>query len=228
VKLIDFCCKAGGTSMGYHQAGFEVVGVDVEDQPNYPFEFRRLDVREITASEIAEIAREFDAVAISPPCQTHSTLKTCAVPGRYDDLIPFARKLVSDIGLPYIIENVPGAPLVNPVRLCGSSFGLRIRRHRIFESSVALVGKPCEHGWQERSKIYINRPHGDGSEKRVGFIPKGNGPFWLPRMKRYVPSVQLQRVAMGIDWMTGDELEEAIPPAYTRYLGEQLIKRMER
>lgn len=235
-KLLDFCCKAGGASMGYHMAGYEVTGVDIEPQPNYPFDFHQDDFTKITRAQARKIGARYDAIAISPPCQGYSVTKTLTTT-EYPKLLPEARQLCEWTGLPYVIENVIGAPLVEPVQLCGSSFGLRVRRHRIFESNAPLCGVECEHGWQNRHKPYVSSQNGRRGNPSTGIITsagrthftgtisvygKGDGSFLGSRKEH--SQTEIWRVAMGIDWMNLPELAEAIPPAYTLHLGRQIIK----
>jgi len=197
--------------MGYYRAGFEVVGVDIKKQKRYPFEFIQADALEILADK--DFLNQFDAIAASPPCQTHSiTQHLRNAQGKSTDkvdLIPQTRQALQDLGKPYIIENVPGAPLINPVILCGSSFGLKVRRHRHFESNFNLVGSICDHKAQGRPVgVY-------GSMKDE--IPKGG---------KTADTIEQAREAMGIDWMLWGELVEAIPPIYTQFLGKQLLEVM--
>lgn len=206
--------------MGYHMAGFDVTGVDIENQPRYPFRFWRQDVMTITDKQINNIRKNFDAVGASPPCQEYSVTKKRFGGKSYPKLIEPTRELLESIELPYIIENVPGAPLISPVQLCGSAFGLRVRRHRIFESNTELYGIKCDHDWQLRHRPYRKIQFGAASETTTGTISvfgRGDGSF-IGDLRQ----VDIWRVAMGIDWMITDELSEAIPPVYTFYLGQQL------
>jgi DNA (cytosine-5)-methyltransferase 1 len=217
-RLLDLFCGAGGCSVGYHRAGFDVVGVDIDPQPNYPFEFHQGDALELGA----EMWRDFDAIHASPPCQSYLNLgKVNRALGReyeHPDLIDPVRAELVDRGLPYVIENVEDAKdrLRDPLRLCGSSFGLPVRRHRLFESNVPLVGPPCNHHWQKVPRYWTGwRPKG---EHRLAAVVQvyGNGggrDEWPD--------------AMGIDWMTPKELAEAIPPAYTEFVGRQLVRFVE-
>jgi DNA (cytosine-5)-methyltransferase 1 len=209
MRMLDLFCKAGGASVGYNRAGFEVVGIDIAKQKRYPFEFIQRDA--IEALNDKEFIAGFDAIVASPPCQTHSiTQHLRNAQGKTTDkidLIPETRAGVIASGLPYIIENVPGAPLIDPVQLCGSSFGLKVRRHRRFESNIALIGSICDHKTQ-------GRPVGIYGSMRDD-IPKGG---------KTADSMDEARAAMGIDWMIWKELVEAIPPAYTEFLGHQLMR----
>jgi DNA (cytosine-5)-methyltransferase 1 len=142
LRLLDLCCKAGGASEGYRRAGFTVTGSDREPQPRYPFPFIQADLRDLDPQWIAH---NFDAVAGSPPCWDHSVLKHRT--GRdYEDFIPETRALFKATGLPYVIENVVGAPLIDPLMLCGTQFPgqLRVKRHRLFESNIPLTA-PMPH-----------------------------------------------------------------------------------
>lgn len=207
-RLLDAFCCAGGAAMGYHRAGFDVVGVDIAPQPNYPFEFHQGDAVEF----VAEHGHEFDAIHASPPCQSFTAYrrKGHGVGEGYLNLIPPARTALRTTGRPYVIENVEQArpELIGPVRLCGSSFGLDLRRHRLFETSWPVVPPPCDHGWQTpRFPCATNRTN-LRSTVEVGV-------YRIP--------LAVQRAAMGIDWTTLPELSQAIPPAYTEYVGASLL-----
>jgi DNA (cytosine-5)-methyltransferase 1 len=204
--------------MGFFRAGFEVVGYDIEPQPNYPFEFHRADILSL---DPAWITREFHAVVGSPPCQAHTTLR--ATSGReYVNLIPGTRFLMFETGLPYVIENVPGAPLIDPVTLCGSSFGMPLRRHRLFEANWPLRGLPCDHAWQSRHQPY-RRFATRREPQPTGVVSVHGG-----NQMAGDPGNRLAAIAMGIDWMTYDELTQAIPPAYTYFIGKQLLEHVRR
>ncbi len=189
--------------MGYSNAGFGVVGVDRARQPRYPFEFHQADA-------LTYPLDGFDAIHASPPCQSFTAYrrKGYGVGDSYPNLIPATRKLLKAIGRPYVIENVPGAPLEDPVTLCGSSFGLDVRRHRLFESSVVLDQLVCDHASQApRFAHATNRKN----LRRTVEI----GVYRIP--------LAVQRKAMRIDWMTLGELSQAIPPSYTEFIGQQLL-----
>ena len=210
-RLLDLFCGAGGAAVGYHRAGFEVVGVDIEPQPHYPFEFHQLDALAWLAYE----PLEFDVIHASPPCQSFTVLRNCrpnAKP-RWPNLIPQTRKLLQEAGLPWVIENVPKAPLLDPIQLCGTAFGLRVRRHRWFESSFSLEAPPCNHA-RFTKRLFpgsTNRPNG----RTVCNI----GEYRVP--------LATQKSCMEIDWeITLHELSEAIPPAYTEYIGQQLLEQL--
>jgi DNA (cytosine-5)-methyltransferase 1 len=217
--LLDLFCGAGGAAMGYHHAGWDVVGVDLNPQPNFPFLFYQGDA--IKFLETKARFWNFDAIHASPPCQHYLSLKAVNQKlGRKQehlDLIPPTRQALRDSGLPYIIENVMGSPLMDPVRLCGTSFGLPIQRHRLFESNQQLAGTACRHqDFTERKYWTSFRPNGEHLKSRfVQVYGIGSGG------KHHWPD------AMGIDWMTYYEMTQAIPPAYTEYLGAQLLQALE-
>jgi DNA (cytosine-5)-methyltransferase 1 len=199
--------------MGYHRAGFDVVGVDKDPQPNYPFRFIRGDALHpwTWMSEIGQVS----AVHASPPCQLFTVYRNNhrQMYKPVQNLIPHARSLLQSMNVPYVIENVPRAPLIEPIQLCGTSFPpLEVRRHRLFESNVPLTGKPCDHGRLTERKYpgSSNRPNG----RTVCNI----GEYRVP--------LAVQKQAIGIDWMTLEELSEAIPPAYTEFIGNQLMEHL--
>jgi DNA (cytosine-5)-methyltransferase 1 len=215
-RLLDLFCGAGGCSVGYARAGFNVVGFDLHPQPNFPFEFHQGDALVLGATLLEW--QHFDAVSASPPCQAHSDLQKQSK-RHYEDLIAPTRELLERSGLPYVIENVEGAPLVDPVVLCGTMFpGLRVIRHRLFETNWPLTAPP--HGahplvfTHDKRKAHYGRLDQDTSFVQV--TGGGNA------------TVANKAAAMGIDWMTGRELNEAIPPAYTEHVGRQLMQHLER
>lgn len=212
MKLLDLFCRAGGTSMGYFRAGFEVTGVDIEPQKRYPFRFIQADALEY----LKKHWMEYDVIAASPPCQDYSLTKSIhnKNPNRkvYPRLIEPLRELLLTSSKPYIIENVPQAPLINPIVLCGTMFPeLRVYRHRHFESNLPLLPHPnkCNH---------------------VYSMPPLMGMYHTLDKHEFITCVghnfqaKSGRIAMGIEWMTRDELAEAIPPAYTEFIGRQIIK----
>ena len=208
MKLLDLYCKAGGASKGYQLAGFEVVGVDIKKQKRYPFKFIQADCLELMKD--IEFLKSFDVIAASPPCQTHSiTQHLRNAQGKSTDkidLIPQTREALIASGRPYVIENVPGSPLINPIQMCGSSFGLKVRRHRLFESNLQLKGSICNHKEQG---------------KPVGIY--GSMRDEIPNGGHTAKSIEQAREAMGIDWMIWGELVEAIPPIYTKEIGTQIL-----
>ena len=222
MRMLDTFCKAGGAGMGYHRAGFEVVGVDIEPQKRYPFEFHQGDAIDF----ILEHGHEFDAIHASPPCQAYCAMKTMPNAGDHPRLVDHTRSALVATGKEWVIENVVGAPLVNPVMLCGSHFNLRatdgyqLQRHRLFELSFfLLVDMPCRHT-SKTVGVYGGKARDIAKEKRH---------YALPKETRGEPvGVVLPqgtgREAMGIEWMNAKELSQAIPPAYTEYIGKQLMK----
>ena len=208
MRLLDLFCGQGGASVGYHRAGFEVVGVDRVPQHNYPFAFHQREAMYYLYVH----GQEFDAIHASPPCQAFTAYRRRGdgVGENYRDRIAGVRNALREIGKPYVIENVEGAPLENAVRLCGSSFGLDVRRHRYFESNVAIPPKPCDHSWQTpRFPGATNRAP---SSRRTVEVGVGRIPL------------DVQQRAMGIDWMNLRGLSQAIPPAYTEYIGAALME----
>lgn len=206
-RLLDLFCGAGGAAEGYRRAGFDVVGYDIEPQPHYPFEFRQVDAL-VGLRALLRWDHPYAAVHASPPCQGSSSLRAMWPDREYPELIPPTRGLLRELGLPYVIENVPGAALREPVTLCGSMFGLRVargwlRRHRLFESSFALDAPPCAHPPGERAVgVYGHGGHAGKHRMLAG---------------------DEARAAMGINWMNRDELAQAIPPAYTEHIGAALL-----
>ncbi len=210
-KLLDLFCCAGGAGAGYSMAGFEIVGVDVKAQPNYPFPFIQTDALALDPKFIST----FDAIHASPPCQSYSDLaKRNRNADAWPRLVEPVRKLLVDTGLPYVIENVEGAPLLDPVVLCGTMFkGLRVLRHRLFEANFPILtpahgAHPKVHTFDKR-KAHFGKTH-----DMTDFVQVTGGGNC---------TIAAARDAMGIAWMTKNELNEAIPPAYTRLIGKQLL-----
>jgi len=208
--------------MGYYLAGFRVIGIDIKDQPRYPFEFIKMDALEFLDRYIAGEFERAQAFHASPPCQHASTIakqQRQRRPGKYShpNLIPPTRGRLVRTGKPYVIENVIGAELVTPVEVCGSWFGLNVRRHRLFESNLALMGTPCCHYWQKPRFRSLDKRH-SGLAGVVGVHGHIN----------YRGEKIIREHAMGIDWMESDELTQAIPPAYTEFIGKQLMQFLER
>jgi DNA (cytosine-5)-methyltransferase 1 len=216
-RLLDLFCCQGGAAMGYHRAGFDVVGIDIEPQPRYPFEFVQADALEY----LAEHGREFDAIHASPPCQDHSSLAAVTMDHGTGWMLAATIGCLDSLGRPYVVENVEGADLDGHFRLvlCGSMFGLgvtcddgawrQLRRHRQFVTNTYMMQPPCSH---DRSRVISIAGHTDQRQYR----PDG-------RTRTYAGSVAERQVAMGIDWMTRDGVAQAIPPAYTEFIGEQLL-----
>jgi len=219
-RLLDLFCGAGGAGMGYYRAGFEVVGVDIKPQPHYPFEFHQADA-------LTYPLDGFDAYHASPPCQFGSV--ACArwrnMGYEYENLIPQTRQRLLAMNKPYVIENVTGSKrfLHHPILLCGLSFGLKVVRHRWFECVPFIMSpghsyRQC-HGAVTR-KIAINDPTGHGMPGhtyRALMVAGHGGNSQLFRWQDW-------KKAMGIEWMSKQELTQAIPPAYTEYIGKYLMK----
>ncbi len=207
-RLLDLFCGAGGAAMGYHQAGFDVVGVDIKPQPNYPFRFWQGDALDTDNWPDWPI----DAIHASPPCQAYSDMHGSDGPR----LIEPTRELLETTGLPYVIENVEGAPLHDPIKLCGSMFDLDVERHRLFETNWAIGNHhwPCRHRiWAPRFDVYDHGKH--YKARTVPVYGTGGG-----------KAAEHWGHAMGIDWMTRSELAEAIPPAYTEWIGRFLLEQV--
>lgn len=213
-RLLDLFCCAGGAAMGYCRAGFDVTGVDIVAQPRYPFEFVQADALEY----VARHGHEFDAIHASPPCQKFTALGRLHHKNGYGawhvDLIAETRRALQRIGKPYVIENVPGAPLENPIMLCGTMFGLRVYRHRCFESSWLMLA-PSHIAHDD-----LTPPAGRGMSPKGFVTVSGSGGV------QGVPYEYLCG-AMGIYWMRKPELSQAIPPAYTEYIGAYLMQALE-
>ncbi len=193
--------------MGYHRAGFEVVGVDHKPQKNYPFEFHQADA-------LTYPLDGFDVIHASPPCQAYSVSRNNGCRPGAPMLIEQTRERLKTSRSIYVIENVLGAPLIHPFMLCGHSFklgsnGFQLARHRYFECNILLLAPPCNHVKGQTMGVY-----GHGTNK-----------WHREKFGRCIREEE-KREAMGIDWMTRDELKEAIPPAYTEWIGKHLIERL--
>lgn len=206
MKLLDLYSGAGGASVGYYRAGFtDITGVDIVNQPHYPFVF----VQANALPYLREHGYEFDAIHASPPCQAHTQAQR--IRGySHTDLIGPTRDLLRQIGKPYIIENVPGAPLINPIQLVGTMFGLKTMRPRLFECSFEIP--------------FMLAPPMPAKQVKMGRPPR-SGEF--VQVVGHFANVDYAREAMGIDWMTRNELAQAIPPAYTEYLGHYLMEHIQ-
>ena len=204
MRMLDLFCGAGGAATGYFRAGItDITGIDNRPQPRYPFTFIQANALDY----INHHAQDFDVIHASPPCQAytagnrHLRAKGLIHP---PDLVAPTRRALQRTGKPYVIENVPGAPLHNPVMLCGTMFDLRVIRHRLFEihPPLLILTPPCNHQGTVRGGDYAG-VYG------CGHNPKAQWP-----------------TAMGIDWMTTPELTQAIPPAYTEFIGRHLIRNL--
>lgn len=208
-RLLDLCCGAGGVASGYYRAGFEVIGVDIKPQPNYPFEFVHRDALDVLNEWT--LAHDFDAIHASFPCQSKTAYrrKGHGVGDGYLNLVPEGRRRILKTGLPYVIENVPGArgELIDPVMLCGAMFpALRTYRHRYFETNWPLT-------------VPLHPQH-VAPQVKMGRAPKPGE--WVQAVGNFSGAAEA-REAMGIDWMNRDGLRECIPPAYTEWIGQQLM-----
>lgn len=204
MRILDLFCCQGGAGMGYHKAGFTVVGVDLYPQPRYPFAFHQRDAVEFLRIH----GKRFDAVHASPPCQAFTNAQKL-MGNEHPDLIAPTRELLEELDIPYVIENVPGAPLHNPIELCGAMFSLGTYRHRLFETNWAIEA-PIHFDHTARTTKMGRKPI-DGEMMHV----VGN-----------FSGVEKAKKAMGIDWMSRDGLRESIPPAYTEFIGRQLMKHL--
>lgn len=228
VRALDLFCGGGGVSVGLARAGWQVTGVDLIHHEDYPDDSHGLwalpgvPVCEFCQGDALEVVRDrdylagFDLVCASPPCPGYSTITPD--PTRHPRLIEPIRRALADAGVPYIIENVEGArdAMIDPVMLCGSSFQLGVRRHRLFESNLDLTAPPCRHDAQPQPVgVYGSHPEANGVEYR-------RGPTNRSRGRRAATLGEAQR-AMGIDWLRWDDLRDAIPPAYSQHLGEQAL-----
>lgn len=201
--LLDLFCGAGGAAKGYHDAGFDVIGVDIVDQPNYPYEFVQAH-----ALNWLETCRWVSAYHASPPCQDHSVLSGLVGKHGTGYLLAETRRRLYEIGKPYVIENVVGADMRPDMLLCGEMFGLRVYRHRQFELG----------GWWAMTPAHPRHTVPVATRSRLAAWAEGKHMSVTGDI-----GVTAAGPAMGIDWMNGNELSQAIPPAYTRYVGDALM-----
>lgn len=216
--LLDLCCCEGGAAKGYQQAGFEVLGADIKDIRRYPGRFIKGD-----ALAVLDLYRDkVDAVHASPPCQRYSQGTTSADRRKYPDMVSAVRAALIETGLPWVIENVPRAPLIDPLVLCGTQFRLRttdddgtmlwLKRHRHFESNVRLTSPGlCRH---PRGRQWAGSYGGARDDKVEAREVRGGG---------YVPRPEVIARLLDIDWMSKNGLYQAVPPAYTYWIGHQLM-----
>lgn len=214
-RALDLFCGAGGVSVGLQRAGFEVTGVDIRPQPHYRGgTFARADA-------MTYPLEGFDLIWASPPCQKYSVANN--IHGRLDhpDLVAAVRERLLASGIPWMMENVPGSPLRNPIQLCGLALGCGVRRHRLVESSLLLMGSGCG----DHSIDYLI-VFGNGVRRRGRQIRRTakDGPV----LHRATAPLEEGRLAMGISWMNRNELSQAIPPAYAEFLGRQAIDELRR
>lgn len=205
-KALDLFCCAGGAAVGYARAGFDVTGVDIEKQPHYPFAFILGEALQYVSDNFAA----YDFIHASPPCQayTQSALSQRNKGKKYPDLLAATREALVATKKPWVIENVPGAPMRPDFKLCGCFFGLKLRRERWFETSWGGfdLSPSCHH-----------------PEPVVSVVGHGT-PTWVREKLGFNPTIHHYREAMGIDWMNRDELSQAIPPAYTEYIGRLCLR----
>lgn len=210
MRLLDLFCGAGGCSVGYARAGFEVEGVDIESHPAYPYEFHQADAMEVLDDR--SFLDRFDVIHASPPCQGYTTMSNRAR-GDWPKLLKPIRHALTAWGGPYVIENVPGArkEMLDPITIHGGMFGLGVDRPRLFESNMFLF---------EQKARRVDNP--------VGVYGKLDGRRIWTRAdgteQRAARTLDQARRAMGIDWMDWDDLREAIPPAYTEFIGMQMME----
>jgi DNA (cytosine-5)-methyltransferase 1 len=222
-RLLDLFCGQGGAAMGYHRAGFDVTGVDVRPQRHYPFRF----VRDDALTYLENHGADYDAIHASPPCQRYSITRHTHHK-EHPDLVAPTRAGLTATGRPYVIENVPGAPLLTPVTLCGAAFGLTtldtdgtplaLRRHRLFESNVWLTPVECCCLLFKDRGYRIAGAYGAGSLTRAAAKVRAGG---------YTPARDVRARLLGIDWMTLEGMSQSIPPAYTEHLGADLVAALE-
>jgi DNA (cytosine-5)-methyltransferase 1 len=225
VRLLDLFCGAGGAAMGYHRAGFdEIVGVDINPQPHYPFEFVQADALGflvdwlIDKDTFPDDVKDFDMIHASPPCQDHSALKTTLKqPHGNGHMLADITECLQKQDAPWVIENVPGAPMRKDLVLCGRQFQLKtfsptlqqdvwLKRHRIFQTNVPVAQPaPCNCTRDGHKTIGV---YGNGD---------GGGRGWKD-------SFADRKAVMQIDWMNRNELSQAVPPAYTEYIGQQFLQ----
>lgn len=208
IRALDLFCGAGGASMGLHRAGFDVIGVDIKPQPRYPFRFVQGD-----ALDPPFDLSKFDFIWASPPCQAYTgmqRLNTRAPKRDHPKLISLVREMLQLSGRSYCIENVPGAPLIDPVGLSGEMFGLRVRRKRLFECSLWMLS-PLHKNQKCPIAVYGDHPQDPGDKTM--------------RVNR-ARTLRQGQEAMGIDWMEWRELTQAIPPAYSQFIGRSFLAKL--
>ncbi len=205
VNLLDLFCGAGGAAVGYHQAGFDDI-IGIVPQPNYPFEFIQADALQPPVD-----LDGFDLIHASPPCQAYSVMTLNAL--NHPDYIDQVRIMLETTGRDYIIENVVNAPLLGGARLCGSMFGLEVQRHRYFEATWLVMSPPCNHQWIEGRPWTV-----------TGHLHRT--PQVYPHSMK--PTREDAKALMEMPWADWREVVEAIPPAYTKFIGEQFLAQVRR
>lgn len=218
VRLLDLFCCQGGAASGYERAGWDVFGVDINPQPLYPYPLIQADALAYLRESLNSWEREnwwgeFDAIHASPPCQFATVYgnNKAHVKDDHPNLIPATRELLQATGLPYVIENVEGARehLIDPVRICGTGLGVRVRRHRYFETNWPLEGIPCDHG------RFTDRIFPGSSNRPNGRTVMNVGEYRVP--------LTTQREVMEMPWADLYGISQAVPPAYTEHIGRQLM-----
>jgi DNA (cytosine-5)-methyltransferase 1 len=208
---LDTFCGGGGAGVGYYRAGFHVIGIDLEYHADYPFPMIVGDAMDYLTD--TEFLAQFYLIHASPPCPRYSVATPAATRDSHPDLVGPVRDALRAWGGTYVIENVPGAPLENPTMLCGSAFGLRVRRHRLFESNAFLMSPGCFHDGRPVVGVY-----GDHADRKQHFRPDGTA------RGTKATSVADAQDALGIDWMSRwEDLADSIPPAYSEHIGAQLL-----
>ena len=202
MRLLDLFCGAGGSAVGYHRAGFEVVGVDIKPQKNYPFAFHQRDALDY----LAEHGRDYDVIHASPPCRNHTLYATQwgADPGT-GWLLKATYVALRHGSVPWVLENVVGAEMPGSIMLCGSMFGLGVRRHRLFSASIPLPQMECDH--KSQGSVITVTGHSGGRSTRRGDVNRAPAEDWAE--------------AMDTPWMSTREMAQAIPPAFTQWIGKQ-------
>lgn len=229
-RLLDLFCCEGGAGTGYSRAGFDVTGVDIEPRfrKRYPFKFHASDA----ITYVERHGHEYDVIHASPPCQAYSITKH-SHHAEHPMLIEATREALLATGRPYVIENVVGAPLLNPLTLCGTQFGLTatdadgtplvLQRHRLFESNIFLLAPgPCLHKEYADAGYSVGGVYGGGSQDRH-FARNVEGGFAKNVRGGYTPHVSVRRELVGAEWMTMHGLSQSIPPAYTEFIGAQIL-----
>lgn len=202
VRLLDLFSGVGGAAKGYRDAGFKnIIGIDIEEQPNYPYSF----IKEDAIKFLRKYGKQFDLIHASPPCQKFSQCWKIRK-NKHPDFISIIRRELKKNGKPYVIENVVGSPLINPIMLCGSMFRLKTYRHRIFECSFPVKNR--YHPKHLKTSVKMGRSIKDGDYIHI----VGN-----------FSGISYARKVMGINWATRDELRESIPPVYTEFIGTNYL-----
>jgi DNA (cytosine-5)-methyltransferase 1 len=224
--VLDLFCGGGGSGEGYAQDNCDVTGVDKFLQPENPHRFILSDWKTFVRTH----GHEYDLIHAGPVCKGYAGVSTQAL-SVWEREIPIVRAELDAIGKPYIIENITSAgwDMKNPIMLCGSAFGLRVRRHRLFESNISgLVGSGCDHAWQDADKIYLRRGR-YSKPTPTGVCPNNGDSLQLllpdvPVNQRRATELKLRQEAMGIDWLSWKPLTQAIPPAFTYFLSRQITE----